>query len=168
MEWKDIPWFEDKYQVSKCWRVRSLYHRSKQRIKELSLCPDWDWYLMTHLYKDWIHKYYKVHRAVAICFLWESDLQVNHKNWIKTDNRVENLEWTTGKENIKHRYNILWHKSPKRKKVYQYNLDNVFIKEWGSPIDIEKSLWFNRRLISSCCNWLQKTSRWFIWSYIKI
>ncbi len=54
-----------------------------------------------------------IHRLVSEAFLEKNDesLQVNHKNYIRTDNRIENLEWVTQKENIAHSYKRL---SPRR------------------------------------------------------
>ena len=45
----------------------------------------------------------KVHRIIAESFLGKTkNLTVNHKNGIKTDNRIENLEWLTHLENCQH------------------------------------------------------------------
>jgi hypothetical protein len=48
-----------------------------------------------------------VHRLIAEAFLGESDLQINHKNGNKTDNRLENLEWVTLQQNVDHARHVL-------------------------------------------------------------
>lgn len=45
-----------------------------------------------------------VHRCVLAAFIGCDDRQVNHKNGIKSDNRLENLEYVTSSENVKHAY----------------------------------------------------------------
>ena len=63
-------------------------------------------YMKVGLCKEGERKNFKIHRLVMLVFVGESKLQVNHKNGIKTDNRLENLEYCTASENIQHSYDI--------------------------------------------------------------
>lgn len=69
-------------------------------------------YLCVHLCKNNKAKHFEIHRLVAENFIknLENKPQVNHKNGNKNDNRVENLEWVSCFENIKHKYDILGYK----------------------------------------------------------
>lgn len=95
--WNQIKGYEGLYWVSEEGMIKSKY-----RIRKPYLLPNG--YLALNLSKDGKHKTEYVHRLVAENFIdkKEGELQVNHKNEIKTDNRVENLEWLTPKENANH------------------------------------------------------------------
>lgn len=110
--WKDIKCYENLYQVSNLGRVRSLDHYGSNGVSMILyrgkiLKPWFDGrgnYLQVTLSKDNKHKKHQVHRLVAETFLpnIENKREVNHKNAIKTDNRLDNLEWVTSKENKEH------------------------------------------------------------------
>lgn len=97
--WKDVVGFEGKYQVSNLGNVRSLYKRSYLKLLKKGKTPNG--YLTAALYKDnkMCHKI--INKLVAEAFIPNPKNlpQTNHKNEIKTDNRVSNLEWCTAKYN---------------------------------------------------------------------
>ncbi|MGL5456756.1 MAG: HNH endonuclease [Citrobacter telavivensis] len=72
----------------------------------MSPYTDKDGYLGLGLVIDGKRKQYKVHRLVAIQFLPnpEDKPQVNHKDGNPANNHKDNLEWTTARENINHKY----------------------------------------------------------------
>ena len=101
--WKEITDFPS-YEVSDLGHVRN---KNTQHMK--TTWHDNDGYLKVTLMKfDNGKKSYRktVHRLVAEAFMGgkHDTLQVNHINGIKDDNRVTNLEWVTGSENVKHAY----------------------------------------------------------------
>lgn len=101
--WKDIGGYEGLYEVSNLGRIKSLHFKESKILKNLE---DRDGYLQLNLTKNNKQKLHKIHRLVVIQFI-ENPLnkpEVNHKNGIKTDNRVENLEWVNHSENMKHGY----------------------------------------------------------------
>lgn len=99
--WKDVKGYEGLYQVSNIGKVKSL-HYNKEKI--LADRFDKKGYLSVRLFKNGKSKIFKTHRLVAQAFIPNpiNKEQVNHINGVKSDNRVENLEWCTNYENCVH------------------------------------------------------------------
>ena len=103
-KWKDVKGFEGLYKISSSGKVYS--YRSKSH---LATWKDKDGYLRCGLSNNGKKFQFSVHRLIAMTFLENSENkpQINDKNGIRNDNRVENLEWVTALENQRHKFNVL-------------------------------------------------------------
>lgn len=133
--WKDIKGYEGLYQVSNFGRVKALSKTSvihstnnlngskRNRTEKIHRCQlQKDGYVRTQLYKNNKRCTVKVHRLVAEAFLPNPNNypMVNHKNEIKSDNCVENLEWCTCS------YNAQYSSYKKHKKIKCITTGMVF------------------------------------------
>lgn len=116
--WKDIAGFEGYYQISNLGSVRSVdriapdttgswgrLRRLKGKLMKTQLLNGY-WVVM--LYKDSKYRHARVHRLIAEAFIAnpENKPHINHINGLRSDNRIENLEWCSHAENMKHCYDI--------------------------------------------------------------
>lgn len=101
--WKQIDDGYEQYQISTFGRVKSLKRKSE---KILSLDKDRNGYMNVKLSKDGVIRKFKVHRLVALAFIANPDNlpEVNHKDGNKANNCIDNLEWTTRSQNMRHAY----------------------------------------------------------------
>ena len=167
--WKSVEGYEE-YEVSSFWNVMSLNYHMSWKSKLLKPGNS-KWYKKVRLSKDKISKNFSIHRLVALAFLEnpENKPQVNHINGIKSDNRIDNLEFATANENMQHASKTWlqkvgrWVENPLSKPLLQFSKAGEFIREFWGVSEVGRDLWINQGNISECCHWNRKSAGWFIW-----
>ena len=178
----NIQGYSGYYQINPEWNIKSIFHR------DWKILSPWlwkSWYMTLVLIKDWIRKTYQLHRLKAIHFI-PNPLNlpcINHIDWNKLNNDLDNLEWCTKSWNSKHAWKNwlmenarIWSRNVKvnykrwsdhinSKSVLQIWPDGSTINVWWSMVEASNELWINQDHISRCCRWIRKKTGWFSWKY---
>ena len=158
--WKKVKGYQGLYEVSDRGRVRSL-KRSTTSGKTLRPCVSGG-YGVVDLSKNGNSRTYLVHRLVASNFLgFPKGKQVNHKDGVKSNNNLSNLEWVSVKENNEHAVkNGLKHKVS----IIQF-ADGNKMREWSSIVFAARALNIWDSSIVKACSGVRKTAGGFSWEY---
>ena len=161
--WKDIEGFEGLYKVSNLGRIKSLNYRCTKKEKLLKHGSDKDGYLNVKLCKEGKVKSRSVHRLVAQAFIPNPDNkpEVNHKDEDKTNNKVENLEWVTSKENI----NYGTRTERCSKPIYGINIKTNERIEFPSTREAQRN-GFDQSHIVDCLKGRRKSHKGYKWFYV--
>lgn len=176
--WKDI-YFESRgilydyrglYQVSNYGRVKSLERITyyKHKLNEIILRGriDKNGYII-YTFSKFLEKRLdiKAHRLVAFMFIPNPNPNflniVNHKDENKQNNFVDNLNWTTIKENN----NFGTKRQKLSKPVKQFDINGNFIRDWASAYEVQKTLGYDSSGIAKCCKHKKPHYKGYIWEY---
>lgn len=169
--WKPIPGYEGLYEVSNMGNVKSLnYHRmGKEKLLKLQIVEG---YLYATVSKNSKSEHLRVNRLVWTIFngAIPTGLDVNHINEDPLDNRLENLNLMTPKENnnwgTRTARIVLANTNGKcSKPVKQFSLDGTFMKEYPSIKEAQRQTNTYPDTIIKCCKGKRKTANGYKWQY---
>lgn len=172
-QWKDVPGYEGRYQVSNLGRVKALsfmqrWRHGLRRTKERILAQQTinSGYRIVHLHLDGVRSAKTVHRLVAEAFCpgFDTALDVNHIDGDKQNNRAPNLEWLIRTANHDHAVSLGLNTMAAR-------VRGVSIAG-GAPVEFDSMAQAGLQLtgrrtasaVSACLNGRQQTAYGYIWS----
>lgn len=180
--WKNINGYEGLYQVSNTGLIRSFpRRRTRGGIRKLNYNKG---YAVITLHKNGKMRTFQVHRLVAAAFIDnpENKPEINHLDEDKLNNRVENLQWATSKENANwgtrnNRISEYVKKNPipmpygqkrgrRKKEVIQLDpITKEIVSRHESTIAASNSVGCSNANISECCNGKRKTAKGYLWRF---
>lgn len=183
---KIIPNTDGAYSISENGIVRSnarlIFHpEGNKNLKDriLKNCINKFGYEKVSIRQNGISKIKAVHRLVALTYIpnIENKPAVNHKNGVKTDNRVENLEWCTHSENMKHSFDSLGRISASKgvfnatssKPIRQLTKNGTFIQDYPSSSEAARILKLKpsaAKMFAWVANGKRKSANGFKWKFI--
>ena len=178
----------DKYQVSNLGRMMNLNYYNTGKAKLMELSDNGHGYSVVGLSKNGKTDIIRVHRLVAETFLPNPDNKpcINHKiegdkgksiNMVffnedgSVDEEKTTIEWCSYEYNnnygtVKERIAKTQINDPnKSKRVLQFTLDGIFIREWPSTAECGRN-GFCQGSVCQCCNGELKSHKGFKWCYV--
>lgn len=146
----------------------NLFYEYRGEIRPLTKFISWNGYSRVKLSKGIKRGMYLVHRIIAETFINNPNKFpiVNHKNNIRDDNRLVNLEWCNNSYNQKQRFKN--RRGTKAKRVEQIDLEtNQVLKVWETPLDVYKELEILNQNISKVCRGERRQAGGFGWRYVE-
>ena len=185
--WKDIEGYEGTYQVSNLGRVRSLDRYITQPHPRNGVPTKYfkrgtviichvlrNGYVGAVLKVGGVKKNFMVHRLVAKAFVpgYFEGADVNHKDCNRQNNRADNLEWMTRRDNLKYNNGETAsameqiHRS-QRKPIIQMTMDGEYIREWPSIHAAHLALGLDSKSLSGACHqhYGMKTCGGYRWKF---
>lgn len=183
--WKDIAEYDGLYQISNHGRVKSLdriimrcdgsIRHFRGRILRHGGAKKG--YAIIQLSENGKVRGHAIHRLVAEAFIPnpENKKEVNHKNGIKSDNRDENLEWSSRSENNRHAIRELGKKAPwtgkcgvnnpRSKPIIQLTKDGEIVAEYVCASEAVRKTGVHGGDISRCCTGKLNSAGGYKWQF---
>jgi len=165
---KDIKNFEGLYQITDHGNVISLNYRGNGKAKYLKPSKCGSGYPYVVLYKNHKPKNCHIHKLVAEAFLPNPNnlYEINHKDEIKTNNYVGNLEWCTHEYNYHYGTRIERVAQSLSIPILQYTIDGKLVKEWKSINEAGRNGFICTNIVKCCKGkYGHKTHKGYIWKY---
>lgn len=171
--WKPIAGWEKLYEISNMGNVRSLDRYVKQKDyyrfckgQTIKVCKHKSGYGIVTLRNSGIQQVSKVHQLVMNTFnpnKSNKKLEINHIDGNPMNNKLENLEWCTHKQNLQHasKNNLLSIYKP----IEQYDLQGNLIKHWDSMKQAREFYNYGINSLYRACNSKNGVHKGYIWRY---
>ena len=163
--WKAISGYEGLYEVSDLGRVKSLKYGKERILKPGS---GGDGYLNVALCKDGHVKGKLIHRLVAEAFIPNpNNLEtINHKDEVKTNNTVSNLEWMSQRDNNNYGTRNKRARETLSKQVQMFDKKTgELLATFPSTNEAAGVTGIAQGSISKCCNGKIKSAGGYVWRY---